>query len=158
MSKVEDFESDLEKQAAAEINENLGHDSWFVHDDQAGIWGFFINGVEKATGHSRLNVMKNAIVMLRKEPQFSIYEDYEIVDHPQHYGGAEAQHEAISVIEEWDLGFHLGNVVKYISRAGKKPDQTTISDLKKARWYLDRYIGELEVKNDPNSKEGDGLN
>lgn len=71
---------------------------------------------------------------------------YEIVDHPSHYGGASAKHEAISVIEEWNLGFHLGNVVKYISRAGKKPDQTTIDDLKKAKWYLERYIQNLEGK------------
>jgi glycerate-2-kinase len=67
------------------------------------------------------------------------------VDHPSHYqsGPKDADgssiYEAIKVIEAWELGFHLGNVVKYISRAGKKtPD--IIKDLEKARWYLDRYI------------------
>lgn len=60
------------------------------------------------------------------------------VDHPKHYGGADNSYEAIKVIEAWNLGFCLGNTVKYISRAGKKGD--AVEDLKKARWYLDREI------------------
>lgn len=60
------------------------------------------------------------------------------VDHPSHYGGADNPYEAIKVIEAWELGFCLGNTVKYISRAGKKDD--LIQDLEKARWYLDREI------------------
>ena len=63
----------------------------------------------------------------------------EKVDHPDHYGGKENIYEAIKVIEAWDLGFHLGNVVKYISRAGKKTKNTN-EDLKKAKWYLERYL------------------
>lgn len=68
----------------------------------------------------------------------------EAVDHPAHYGGAENTYEAIKVIEAWDLGFNLGNTVKYISRAGKKDSAKTLEDLKKARWYLDREIQKLE--------------
>ena len=64
------------------------------------------------------------------------------VYHPSHYGGEDNPYEAIKVIEAWDLGFHLGNTVKYISRAGKKED--AVEDLKKARWYLDRMIERLE--------------
>lgn len=64
------------------------------------------------------------------------------VDHPAHYGGADNPYEAIKVIEAWDLGFCLGNTVKYISRAGKKGD--VVEDLKKARWYLDREISRYE--------------
>lgn len=64
----------------------------------------------------------------------------EAVNHPSHYGGADNPYEAIKVIEAWDLGFCLGNAVKYISRAGKKSEETTIQDLEKARWYLDREI------------------
>jgi hypothetical protein len=45
----------------------------------------------------------------------------ESVNHPQHYGG-DTTYEAIKVIEAWELGFCLGNTVKYISRAGKKGD------------------------------------
>ena len=63
----------------------------------------------------------------------------EAVNHPDHYGGEENTYEAIKVIEAWDLGFHLGNVVKYISRAGKKTKNTN-EDLKKAKWYLERYL------------------
>jgi hypothetical protein len=64
------------------------------------------------------------------------------VNHPDHYGGKDNPYEAIKVIEQWGLGFHLGNTVKYISRAGKKG--STLEDLKKARWYLDRFIANME--------------
>lgn len=67
----------------------------------------------------------------------------EAVNHPAHYGGAANPYEAIKVIEAWDLGFCLGNTVKYISRAGKKSSATIVEDLKKARWYLDRRIEQL---------------
>jgi Protein of unknwon function (DUF3310) len=69
----------------------------------------------------------------------------EAIDHPQHYGGADNIYEAIKVIEAWELGFCLGNTVKYISRAGKKGD--ALEDLKKARWYLDRVISNMEHAN-----------
>jgi hypothetical protein len=62
----------------------------------------------------------------------------ELVNHPKHYGGKDNPYEAIKVIEAWDLGFCLGNTVKYISRAGKKDD--TIQELEKALWYLKREI------------------
>lgn len=66
----------------------------------------------------------------------------EQVNHPSHYGGADSPYEAIKVIEAWDLGFHLGNVIKYLARAGKKGDALT--DLRKAQFYLDREISRLE--------------
>ena len=67
----------------------------------------------------------------------------EVVNHPDHYGGKDNPYEAIKVIEAWKLGFCLGNTVKYISRCGKKHDDQ-LEDLKKARWYLDREISNLE--------------
>jgi hypothetical protein len=62
------------------------------------------------------------------------------VDHPPHYqcGGMEV----IDVIEAYQLGFNLGNVVKYVLRCMAKGK--AIEDLKKARWYLDRQIYNLE--------------
>lgn len=67
------------------------------------------------------------------------------------YVGEDNPYEAIKVIEAWDLGFCLGNCVKYIARAGKKTlgrrgsiKDLTIEDLKKARWYLEREISRLE--------------
>lgn len=68
---------------------------------------------------------------------------FEAVNHPPHYGGADNPYEAIKVIEAWGLDFCLGNTVKYIARAGKK--DATVQDLKKARWYLDREISNLEA-------------
>lgn len=65
------------------------------------------------------------------------------VDHPVHYGGKDSPYEAIKVVEAWDLDFYLGNVIKYVSRAGKKANE--LEDLKKARWYLDRKIARLEA-------------
>ena len=62
------------------------------------------------------------------------------VNHPAHYqtpGGMEV----IDVIEEFNLGFHLGNTVKYILRAGRKGDPgNRLQDLEKAMWYLSREI------------------
>lgn len=66
----------------------------------------------------------------------------ELVNHPQHYGGKNNPYEAIKVIEAWDLGFCLGNTVKYISRAGKKDD--TVQELEKALWYLKREIQKIK--------------
>jgi hypothetical protein len=68
----------------------------------------------------------------------------EMVNHPEHYGGSENVYEAIKVIENWNLDFHLGNTVKYISRAGKKGVNKELEDLKKAKFYLDRKINNLE--------------
>ena len=73
-------------------------------------------------------------------------ENKEMVNHPSHYGGASNVYEAIKVIEAWDLDFHLGNTVKYISRAGKKDTDKELQDLKKALWYLERKIENLEKK------------
>lgn len=46
------------------------------------------------------------------------------------------------VIEDWGLNFNLGNVIKYVSRAGRKDD--ILKDLMKARQYLDFEIDRLE--------------
>lgn len=70
----------------------------------------------------------------------------EKVNHPLHYGGTHNPYEAIKVIEAWDLGFCLGNVVKYISRAGKKDSSKEIEDLEKALWYLEREIKNKKAK------------
>jgi rRNA processing protein Krr1/Pno1 len=64
------------------------------------------------------------------------------VIHPKHYGGKDNPYEAIKVIEAWGVGFNLGNTLKYISRAGKK--DSTIQDLEKALFYLDREIQNLK--------------
>ena len=61
----------------------------------------------------------------------------DLVNHPPHYkaGGIEV----IDFIEAKDLNYRLGNVVKYVSRAGKK-NSDPVQDLEKAAWYLKREI------------------
>ena len=61
----------------------------------------------------------------------------DLVNHPPHYrdGGIEV----IDFIEAKDLNYRLGNVVKYVSRAGKK-NSDPVQDLEKAAWYLQREI------------------
>lgn len=66
-------------------------------------------------------------------------------ERPSHYSRLRPQ--PIEVIEAWSLPWHLSNVIKYVARAGRKGEE--IRDLKKARWYLDRYIGLLEGRNEP---------
>lgn len=69
----------------------------------------------------------------------------EAVNHPAHYNAG--QYEVIEVIRDAGLneGFCLGNALKYILRYKYK---NGLEDLKKARWYLDYYIRELEAKTD----------
>lgn len=58
--------------------------------------------------------------------------------HPSHYNTGKI--EVIEFIEDQQFGYHLGNAVKYISRAGKKNPEKLIEDLEKAVWYIKRFI------------------
>jgi hypothetical protein len=62
------------------------------------------------------------------------------VNHPAHYNTG--QFEVIDVIDDWQLDFYLGNVVKYVARAAHKGQE--LEDLKKARFYIQRRIDKLE--------------
>ena len=62
------------------------------------------------------------------------------VNHPAHYTAHPSGVEYIQITEH--MNFCLSNAVKYIWRAGLKTDR--LEDLKKARWYLDREIANLE--------------
>lgn len=62
------------------------------------------------------------------------------VNSPAHYTSGPV--EVIDIIEGFELGFHLGNVIKYVLRSPHKGRE--IEDLKKARWYLDRMIEKRE--------------
>lgn len=68
--------------------------------------------------------------------------NHDNINHPNHYCEGRA-YEPIDVIEDWSLGYNLGNTVKYVSRAGRKQNQ--LEDLKKARFYLEREIQNLEA-------------
>ncbi len=80
------------------------------------------------------------IVKAIEEPEVKVTpKNEDVINHPSHY--TRGNIEVIDFIEDQQLPYHLGNVIKYIARAGHKGDK--LEDLKKARWYLDRYIKEV---------------
>jgi hypothetical protein len=60
------------------------------------------------------------------------------VDHPSHYNQGI---ETIEYIDSWSLGFYEGNIIKYVTR---HPFKNGLEDLKKAQWYLNRLISNIE--------------
>ena len=72
----------------------------------------------------------------------------DVINHPQHYTLGKI--EVIDFIEDKGLNFNLGNVVKYVARAGHKKssgksmDAKALEDLKKTRWYIEREIATRE--------------
>lgn len=66
----------------------------------------------------------------------------DVVNHPPHYTSHPSGVECITVTEH--MSFLRGNAVKYLWRAGDKGNE--LEDLRKARWYLDREIANLEAE------------
>ena len=64
----------------------------------------------------------------------------DMINHPAHYVEGR-KHEPIDVIEDWGLGYNLGSVIKYVSRAGRKGN--ALEDLQKAQFYLSREIATI---------------
>lgn len=84
--------------------------------------------------------LANMAAKTLEEPEIKTVELKEdVINHPSHY--TRGKIEVIDFIEDQQLPYHLGNVIKYVARAGYKGDK--LEDLKKARWYLDRYINEV---------------
>ena len=86
--------------------------------------------------------LANMVAKTLEEPEVKTIElpkNEDVINHPSHY--TRGKIEVIDFIEDQQLPYHLGNVIKYIARAGYKGDK--LEDLKKARWYLDRYINEV---------------
>lgn len=80
----------------------------------------------------------NYTLLISKEDAKAMIENDNTVNHPSHY--TDGAIEVIDYIEDKGFNYHLGQAIKYISRAGKKnPDKYT-EDLKKAVWYLNREI------------------
>lgn len=91
---------------------------------------------------------KCAILSYEREAQAekeALPKTHDPVHNPSHYtqGGIEV----LDFIEAYGLGYHLGNVIKYVARAGKKMPSIygERQDLEKAKVYLDRYIERLPV-------------
>ena len=117
--------------------------------DVAKIYGISSTAMYNARHHHKKRLLKGA--KKSKAPstwkQASVSTSAEpvkqdVVNHPAHYktGGIET----IDFIEAKQLTYNLGNVVKYITRAGVKNRATHIEDLEKAAWYLNREINNLK--------------
>ena len=121
----------------------------------------YINDCTKEEVKNALDEMRNehqsiGIKLLQEETlqnlgiadDDSIQANDDSVNHPNHYNDGNI--EVIDFIEDKNLGFHLGNAIKYISRAGKKHEQgmsnkqKEINDLRKAMWYVNRKIDQLK--------------
>lgn len=99
--------------------------------------------------------INESYIMSRAEAKEFLKPKNDPVNHPSHY--TDGKIEVIDFIEDKKLNFHLANAVKYISRAGKKDPSKEIEDLKKARWYLDRYIQKLEEAQKGNDNDGEEM-
>lgn len=79
----------------------------------------------------------------------------DMVNHPAHYTTGKI--EVIDFIEDKQLNFNLGNVVKYIARSGKKKskgksiEDKALEDLRKAQFYLSREIATREKERSSNN-------
>lgn len=92
--------------------------------------------LQKVSNRSGLTIEK----VIADKSSNRIISQCDDINHPSHY--TQGNIEVIDYIEDKKLGYRLGNVVKYVSRAGHKDD--AIKDLKKARWYLNREIAKRE--------------
>ena len=73
-------------------------------------------------------------------------DDWDNVNHPKHYTSDPSGVECIEISENWS--FCLGNALKYLWRSGKKDADTSIQDLEKAIWYIQREIArQKKLKN-----------
>ena len=83
-------------------------------------------------------IYRDGMAQRNGDPIEDIPEVLDNVNHPAHYTYGSI--EVIDVIEALELPYHLGNAVKYIARAGHKDPAKTEEDLRKAIWYINRYI------------------
>ena len=91
----------------------------------------------------------NTVYNEKKYQETGNEKNYDAVQAPKHY--TDTKIEVIDYIEDKNLGFCLGNAIKYISRAGRKQSaalgekEKAIQDLQKSIWYIERRIRELQL-------------
>jgi len=109
--------------------------NWLVKDQEVAVNPVQAIIANAESGNLEKPMTVKTTTKKRKEKLFS-----DIVNSPAHYtyGGIET----IDFIEAKQLSYHCGNVIKYVSRAGKKGER--LEDLRKAQWYLNREIERLE--------------
>ncbi len=112
---------------------------WMHDENTGGTWHEFKGGYVESL---RVGLVEKKVlgVQPKKMPTS------DAVNHPSHYGG-DTVYEVIKVLHAWGLEGDalLWNCIKYVARAGKKDRAKTIEDLRKARFYLDRRITNLEA-------------
>lgn len=107
-----------------------------IIEDYSGYpWGGFIESLNDLNKHFDLDSPYQTVFELVVDKNSDQTTRNDNVNHPKHYTGG--KYECIDVIEDWGLGYHLGNTIKYICRHDKKG--TPLEDIDKAIWYLNRY-------------------
>ena len=119
-----------------------GCNTTFVHTKEKaqGCWPKYcpecLPKYSKVPKKKDVQAIAEKVVQTIEEQTVELPKKEDVINHPSHY--TRGKIEVIDFIEDQQLPYHLGNVIKYIARAGYKGDK--LEDLKKARWYLDRYI------------------
>ena len=101
-------------------------------------WKDKTGGKAKTSRKKKVSRLARAAILTTKEVNALFKPLPDLVNSPPHYkaGGVET----IDFIESKDFNYRLGNVIKYVSRAGRKVDSDPVQDLEKAMWYLQREI------------------
>ena len=102
-------------------------------------WKDKTGGKAKTSRKKKVSRLKTITLLTKKEMDALLAPvKPDLVNSPPHYkaGGVET----IDFIESKDFNYRLGNVIKYVSRAGRKVDSDPVQDLEKAMWYLQREI------------------
>lgn len=107
---------------------------------------FFIDDIELSKRGSKMPIIieseKINLEELEKMQNKTDEKESDEISKPSHYCEGR-KYEPKDVIRDWSLNFNLGNVVKYISRNGRKSGESSLKDLQKARQYLDFEIEAL---------------
>jgi hypothetical protein len=85
---------------------------------------------------------KNLEGLYYQPHHFYLSDASSVVDHPPHYTTHPSGVECINITEH--MNFCLGNAVKYIWRSGLKNSESPVTDLQKAKWYIERELARLE--------------
>jgi len=109
----------------------------FPGDEEEGI----VDQVDNSLAYVTWERSGQDVVRLDDEHLHLVLPLNDVINHPSHYTAYKGV-EIIDLTEQ--MNFNLGNVVKYVTRAGLKNKDTEIEDLSKAKWYLEREIARLE--------------
>lgn len=140
-----DFNHDWSDVANIEKNENGKYDVYDTRGSSQYWKDVDMNGTIVARGiyigKVRNKRIPSTVQELTPQEHAKIH-GFDPIEKPSHYNEGR-KYETIDVIEDWNLGYHLSNALKYLSRYNRKGDG--IQDLKKAVWYIQRKI-KLEEK------------